>query len=163
MIQYLVAFVSCFVLWLLLTASFAVDELVAGLLVSAFIPHLAGDRLQILSGLRLTPAAPLHLLRYLGYFLIALVRANVDVARRVLSPRLPLQPALVEVRTGLQSDLGRLLLANSITLTPGTLTVDLSEDRLLVHWIDVTPGTDLERATAAIAAGFERHIMGFVR
>jgi len=85
------------------------------------------------------------------------------MARRILTPSLPLNPEVVEVKTELQSDLGRLLLANSITLTPGTLTVDVKDDRLLVHWVDCRPGTDLEQATQAIAAGFERHIKGFLK
>jgi multicomponent Na+:H+ antiporter subunit E len=118
--------------------------------------------LGILAGVRLTPAAPYHLVRYLGYFVAALVRANLDMARRVLSPSLPIRPAVVEVRTGLQSSLGKLLLANSITLTPGTLSVDVRDDRILVHWVDCAPGTDLEAATRAIAASFEHHIRGFL-
>jgi multicomponent Na+:H+ antiporter subunit E len=97
------------------------------------------------------------------HFFRALVVANFDVARRVVSPSLPIRPAVVEVRTGLRSALGRMLLANSITLTPGTLTIDVEGDRLLVHWIDCPPGTDLAQATNAIAAGFERHIKGFLK
>jgi multicomponent Na+:H+ antiporter subunit E len=96
-------------------------------------------------------------------FFVALTVANFDVARRVLAPSLPIRPAVVEVHTELRSALGRMLLANSITLTPGTLTIDVHGDRLLVHWIDCAPGTDLAAATAAIAAGFERHIKGFLR
>jgi multicomponent Na+:H+ antiporter subunit E len=69
----------------------------------------------------------------------------------------------VEVRTGLESSLGRLLLANSITLTPGTLTVNVRDDRILVHWIDCPPGSDIESATRAIAESFERHMSGFVK
>ena len=58
------------------------------------------------------------------------------MARRVLSPSLPLSPEIVEVQTGLESSLGKLLLANSVTLTPGTLAVDVIDDRILVHWVE---------------------------
>ena len=58
---------------------------------------------------------------------------------------------------------GRLFLANSITLTPGTLSIDIVGDRILVHWIDCPPGTDLVRATKAISESFERHISGFLK
>ena len=87
----------------------------------------------------------------------------MDVARRVLSPSLPLRPALVEVRTELHSSLGRLILANSITLTPGTLSVDVREEYLLIHWIDAPPEIDIEGATRKITSRFERHLKGFLK
>jgi hypothetical protein len=68
----------------------------------------------------------------------------------------------VEVHTDLKSPLGKLLLANSITLTPGTLTVDIIGDRMWIHWIDITPGADLAHATRAIAEEFERLLKEFV-
>jgi multicomponent Na+:H+ antiporter subunit E len=56
-----------------------------------------------------------------------------------------------------------LLLANSITLTPGTLSVDVQGGRILVHWVDCAPGDDLAAATREIAESFERHIRGFLK
>lgn len=159
---YLVGYAACMLTWLLLTGTLAGTELAAGALVALVAVLAGGDRLGPLAAVRLTAAAPLHLLGYLGYFLVQLALSNLDMARRVLAPALPLNPGLVEVRTGLRSELGRMLLANSITLTPGTLTVDLDGDRLLVHWIDCTPGRDPETATRAIAAGFEQRIKGFL-
>jgi multicomponent Na+:H+ antiporter subunit E len=132
---------------------------VIGALLVTFV---AGPRLRIFSGIRFSPSAPIHLLLYLGYFLFALVRANLDVARRVLSPSLPIRPGVVAVRTALRSDLGRLVLANSITLTPGTLSVDVQDDRILVHWIDCPPGVDVDTATRGVVGAFERHIRGFL-
>lgn len=152
-----------FLLWIALIGRFDAQEWVVGALVAVMVTALAEPYLGIFSGVRLTPAAPLHFLRWFGYFLIALLRSNLDMARRVLSPSLPLNPAFVEVRTRLTSPLGRLALANSITLTPGTLTVDVRDDVLLVHWVDVSDGADIEAATAGIAAGFERHLLGFLK
>lgn len=152
-----------FFVWLLLTGSLAWDELLVGALVAVGVAMLSRHRLGVLEDLKWTPLFPLHLVSYLGVFLLALVRANFDMARRVLSPSLPINPALVEVRTTLQSDLGKLLLANSITLTPGTLTVDVLDDRLLIHWVDATPGADLDHATQAIAASFEQSLSNLVR
>jgi multicomponent Na+:H+ antiporter subunit E len=160
---YIVGFTACLLTWVLLTGTLSGAELALGGIVSLVVVFAAGQRLAVLSGLRLTPLAPLHMLRYLGYFLVQLALSNFDVARRVVSPALPIRPELVEVRTSLTSDLGRMLLANSITLTPGTLTVEAEGDRLLIHWIDSTPGGDLESATRAIAAGFEKHISGFLK
>ena len=150
------------VLWIMLTGSLAPGELILGLVV-AIVAAIATPRVENIRGFRITPYAPVALLRYLVHFFIALIQANLDMARRVLTPSLPLHPELVEVKTGLESRLGKLLLANSITLTPGTLTVDVADDRLLVHWIDCRPGKDLVCATLEIAEGFEKHIRGFLK
>ncbi|MDZ7753509.1 MAG: Na+/H+ antiporter subunit E [Gammaproteobacteria bacterium] len=158
-----VVFAAALLLWLLLTASLAWQELLVGVVVALTVALATRDPGGFFAALRFEPRAPLHAVRFLGTFLVALVRANVDMARRVLTPALPIRPAVVKVRTGLASELGRLLLANSITLTPGTLAVDLEGDELLVHWVDCPPGTDMEGATRHIAAGFERHLAGFVR
>lgn len=151
-----------YILWLLLTASLNPDELIAGLLVSLAAAAFSLERPNILSGMRFSPLMPVHILRYLITFLIALIRANLDMAARVLSPRIPLRPQMVQVRTGLTSDLGKLVLANSITLTPGTLAVDVEDDLILVHWIEAPLDIDLDSATQKIAAGFEKHLAGFL-
>jgi len=153
---------TLFVLWIMLTGSIESTELMTGAVVSV-VAAIATPRLEIFQGIHLTLLAPVALLRYLLHFIKALLLANLDMARRVLSPSLPLNPAVVEVETGLQSRLGRLLLANSITLTPGTLTVDVIDNRLLVHWVDAGPGSDLKQATRVIAADFEKHISGFLK
>lgn len=161
--HYLFIYLVLFLFWLLLTGNIHVQELAIGAVVALAATLAAGPHLRIFSGLRLEAAAPYHLLRYFVYFWVALIKANLDVARRVLSPSLPIRPALIEVQTELKSSLGRLMLANSITLTPGTLSVDFHGDHILVHWIDCPPGTDLDAATRKIAAGFEQHLRGFLK
>ncbi len=160
---YLLTFVICFILWLLLSGSFKTDDVFAGIVVSAVVSIITSKRLMILNGLILTPGSLISLLRYLWYFLIELIKANFDLAGRILSRTIPISPAVVEVQTSMQSELGRLLLANSITLTPGTLSVDIVEDRILVHWIDCPDRLDLEYNTKRIAEGFERHLKGFLK
>lgn len=160
--RFVVAAVSLFVIWLLLVGSLDPAEWVAGLLVAGLTALVSAPHLQILDGIKLGAALPWHVLRYLAVFLGALVTANLDMARRVLSPALPIRPGMVEVRTRLRSPLGKLLLANSITLTPGTLSVDVLDDRLQVHWIDVSPGADVEHATDIIVAKFERRLQAFL-
>ena len=160
--HYVLAYTLVVVFWLLLIGSLERNEVIAGLVVSAIITALMSPRLSILAGVRLSPGAPVALLNFLAVFFAALVRSNLDMARRVLSPSLPIRPAVVELRTGLESPLGKLLLANSITLTPGTLTIDVQGDRILVHWIDCPPGSSINDNTRAIAESFERHLRGFL-
>ncbi|MET0065753.1 MAG: Na+/H+ antiporter subunit E [Candidatus Thiodiazotropha sp.] len=156
-------FVLLFGFWLLLTGSSDPAEWIAGLLVALVVTLISRPHLSIFNGLRLTPMAIPSFFAYLGVFTLALIRANLDMARRVLSPSLPLQPALVEVRTELRSPLGRLILANTITLTPGTLTVDVVDDIITIHWVDCPPGMDIETATRSITREFEKHLKGFVK
>jgi multicomponent Na+:H+ antiporter subunit E len=149
-------------LWLLLTGSLDPQELIAGAVVSVLVTILFAARFTIFTGFRFSWLAPLHILIYLLSFFVALVRANFDLARRVLAPSLPIRPELVEVTTSLKSPLGRMMLANTITLTPGTLTVDVIGDRLLVHWVFCPEGISTEQATAQIAAHFEKHLGRFL-
>jgi multicomponent Na+:H+ antiporter subunit E len=160
--HYLLVCGLCWIAWLLLAGSLQLQEVLAGGVVALLVTLVSAPRLGVFAGVRMTPAAPLHLLGFMLVFLRALVVANVDMARRVLSPSLPIRPAVVEVETGLQSALGRLLLSSAITLTPGTLTVDVQGQRLIVHWIDCPPGLDMHGITQAIVTRFERHLQGFL-
>lgn len=80
---------------------------------------------------------PMHLAGraalYWPWLLWAITRANIDVALRILRPGLPISPTMVEVRTSQKSALGQVIYANSITLTPGTVSVDLTGDVITVH------------------------------
>jgi multicomponent Na+:H+ antiporter subunit E len=82
-------------------------------------------------------SVPLHLtfrlVWYVPWLIKEIARANVDVARRVLNPRLPIRPAVVRFTASSQTELGRVILANSITLTPGTVSVDVQGESIRVH------------------------------
>lgn len=160
---FVLTFFICLLLWLLLTASFALDEVVTGVIIALVISLISAPKMKILNGFRLHIGFLLALLRYVIYFLYALLKANLDLAKRVLSPDMKIHPHMVEINTTMQSDLGKLFLANSITLTPGTLTVDVYEDRMLVHWIDCPEHVDIEATTKAVVSKFEDYLKGFVR
>jgi multicomponent Na+:H+ antiporter subunit E len=162
-VRALLLFGVTFFLWMLLVGSLALQEVGAGLLVALLVTIISFKRAAMLDGLIVRPDALIHMATYLGYFLFSLVRANLDMARRIISPSLPINPSLIEVQTSLQSDLGKMLLANSITLTPGTLTVRVQKQNLLVHWIDSPKDRDLDQETRSIAEGFERRIRGFLK
>lgn len=159
---YVVTFVICLLLWLFLTASFAADELISGVIISLVVSIISAPKMKILNGLRLHLGFFLGLFSYLGYFFLALFKANFDLAKRVVSKDMKLHPDVVEIKTTMRSDLGKLFLANSITLTPGTLTVDVIGDSLLVHWIDVPKNVDVAATTKLVVAEFETHLKEFL-
>lgn len=75
----------------------------------------------------------LRLPAYWWWLLREIIKSSLEVARLVLSPSLPISPTMVELTTREASDTGKVILGNSITLSPGTVTIDVYEDRLLVH------------------------------
>lgn len=153
----MVLFLSLLLFWLLLNGSLAPDVVALGVLAAGAIALLFRRQRAVVADFRFTPKALATAPLYVAFFLRALVQSNLNLARIVLSPGLPLKPGIVKVRTRLQSPVGRLLLANSITLTPGTLTVEMAGEWLYVHWVTVE-GADVEAATAAIVAGFEGYL-----
>ena len=73
--------------------------------------------------------------------MVELAKANIDVAKRAFSPACPVNPGFVKVPADVKTEYGRSMLANSITLTPGTITMDIAEEEgktyYYIHWIDV--------------------------
>ena len=105
------------------------------------------------------PVKALTLVAYcLGAFLVELAKANIDVAKRALNPKLPINPGFVKVPSDMKSEYGRAMLANSITLTPGTITMDVTEEDgqtyYYIHWIDVA-SQDPKEAGDAIKGTLE--------
>nr|VFK38877.1 MAG: multicomponent Na+:H+ antiporter subunit E [Candidatus Kentron sp. SD] len=150
-------FATLFIFWMLLNGVFAIDVLGIGVLVSVIIASLFRDSAVLYAEPRSTTRILRAVMLYLLYFLKELVKSNIKIAGIVLSPAMPINPGIVKVRTRLKSKSGRLLLANSITLTPGTLTVELQGEWLYIHWITVE-SADIDAATAKIVAGFERYL-----
>jgi multicomponent Na+:H+ antiporter subunit E len=147
--------------WLLLTAPFSTAELVLGAAVALVVGLLPSGAREVLADIRLTPRAIAAAVTYLFVFLTELIKSNIDVAFRVLSPALPIKPGIVRITTGLKSPLGRTLLANSITLTPGTITVEADGADFYIHWIQVAD-QDVEGATRKIASKFEKYLEVFL-
>lgn len=96
-------------------------------------------------------------IRLLGFFLKELLIANIAVVKQVLSPRLNVRSGIVAYPLELRNDLLITILANMITLTPGTLSVEVSPDRhfLFIHYLDIV---DIEQEKRLIKNGFERYL-----
>jgi len=139
------------------TKALDVQSTVIGVVVALFVGLLFGERLPGV-GLGTFFRRAGWLIAYVPVFTWALIVANFDVAYRVIHPAMPIRPGIVKVKTNLKSREGRTMLANSITLTPGTMTVDLTDDGYLyIHWINVKH-EDVEGATRDIVERFERII-----
>jgi multicomponent Na+:H+ antiporter subunit E len=148
-------------LWLLLTviwfaanSSLAIESILTGGVISAMLAWIFVRNFPAWSDIRLSPTRLLHFIRYTGVFAVEMVRANLNMLRYVYAPRIDIDPGIVKVRTRLQTPVGRLALANSIALTPGSLVVDIEGDTLTIHWLDVQT-TDPEEATRLIVGPFE--------
>jgi multicomponent Na+:H+ antiporter subunit E len=159
--KYLTTFVTLLLVYLLL-AGFTVDEVILGSIVSAVLTLILVNYVNF----QVDWNFPIKLLKflfiYLPVFIWKLILANLDVARRVLSPRIPLNPGIVKVKTDLKGDFGKLTLANSITLTPGTLSIDVEDDYVFVHTIDVKGKTESENQ-ANISGPFEKILGGIFK
>jgi len=152
-----ILFVLALVIWALLNWVPDWQHMVVGVFVSAFVAYITGDMFVQRPHLFAHVQRYMWFFYYIPVFLWEMIKANIDVAYRVSHPNLPIRPGIVTVRTSLKSDTGLTFLANSITLTPGTLSVDVDRENglLYIHWIDVKD-KDIDDATERIVKRFER-------
>jgi multicomponent Na+:H+ antiporter subunit E len=154
----IIMFFVTFITWCLLNWVPDWQHLVVGGFVSTFVTFMIGDLFIARPHVLIHPSRYWYfLVYYLPMFLWECFKANLDVAYRVLHPRLPIYPGIVKVRSKLTTDTALTFLANSITLTPGTMSVDIDKDNgiLYIHWIDVKT-KDVESATKIIVERFEK-------
>ncbi len=153
----LISIITLFVIWVLLNMKLTTEVIISGAIVSVLVGLIFCYTCDIFNDLKLNPKAIGYWFLYIFVFIGELVKSNFDVARRVISPKLPINPGFVEVKTKLKSKLGRMILTNSITLTPGTFTVELKDDTIFIHWLDVK-GDNMEEHTNAIVNKFEKYL-----
>jgi multicomponent K+:H+ antiporter subunit E len=127
---------SLTLLWLLLANQLSVGHLLLGAFLGWAIALLAGGFWVAVQPV----AKPLTLIRFLLLVLMDIVTANIEVARRILGPQAKLHPGFVVVPLELRDEVGLIMLTSIISLTPGTVSADISDDRhsLLLHCLDVT-------------------------
>lgn len=121
-----------FSLWLLLSGHYSMLLVSLGVVCSLGVALLAW-RLGVTHQSHHVAHFLLRLPLYLPWFIREVVKSNLDVARRIWHPRLPISPRIITVRASQQTELGIAVHANSITLTPGTLSIDASEGQIQVH------------------------------
>ena len=144
MLAFVVTTFICYITYLLLTTGsgdilglWSLEELLFGLILS-LIAGFIGRTILVKDSFRMAnPLRWIYFIAYLGPFFYEMAKANFDVAYRVITGRI--NPGIVRISPDLKTDLSVSLLANSITLTPGTLSVDIDEatNDLYIHWINV--------------------------
>jgi len=155
----IVVFILSVLVWIALTDIKNIQELLVGILLSLLISIVAGQFLVTTEKTRNPVLRFISLIRYLGRFIWEMIKANIHVAYIVAHPMLPIKPGIVKVKTKLDKDSARTVLCNSITLTPGTMTIDINpdENEIYIHWIDVVSKEprNIEENTRIISEKFE--------
>lgn len=157
MLKKIFDFVIIFSIWLALVWSIEIPDVIAGILVTFILILLFGDMFPVEITKLFHPIRIFWILIYIPHFIWYIVKSNFDVTYRVFHPEMPIKPGIVRVKTTLKSDIAKTFLANSITLTPGTLTVDCVKDNLYVHWINIV-SDDPEVEAKIIVEKFERYL-----
>lgn len=146
-------FIVLFVFWVILSGRFQVKYIVLGILSAGLVTFLTHDLVcSVFQHKEEKNSSRFFLqiwrfLLYLPWLLSRIVVANLQVAYLVLHPRMPIAPALLQFRTRLQKNLAQVIVANSITLTPGTITVSLKNGKYVVHALVPSSASDITEAT----------------
>lgn len=143
--------------WLLLSGHY--DPLLIGLgIASCVVVLYFTHRMDVIDH----EGHPIHLtwraLTYWPWLLVEIAKANIDVAKRIVAPGRTISPTMIRVRSTQNTDVGRVVFANSITLTPGTVSVRVSEGEVLVHALsregaEDLAGGEMDRRATAMSGG----------
>ncbi|MCK5454456.1 MAG: Na+/H+ antiporter subunit E [Calditrichia bacterium] len=157
MLKKIIEFLLILLLWFAFVWSLDVPDLLAGIVVAFLVVWLFSDIFPAEISRIFHPIRFFWLIIYLPVFAWQVVKSNLDVTYRVFHPEIPIRPGIVKVKTILKTDIAKTFLANSITLTPGTLTVDFIDDNLYIHWINII-SDDPEVETKIIVSKFEKYL-----
>lgn len=135
--------ISLYILWLLLSGHYSILPLSLGLASCLLVVYLS-HRMKLIgsesNAIHLSP----RFIKYLPWLLLKIIQSNLDVCKQILSPRPLLTPVRFKLSCSQKSDLGRVIYANSITLTPGTLTIDTTDNIIEVHALSEAAAQDLQ-------------------
>ena len=156
--KWISTFIVLWLVWVLI-AGFELVEVIIGAAAALILSFIISKHANYSFGFSIIIKFIKFVFIYIPVFLYKLVIANFDMAYRVLSPKMPINPRFVKVPTNLKDDFSKLILANSITLTPGTLSLDVEEDGVLVHWVNAK-GQSGEEYKKEISQSFEKLLGG---
>jgi len=155
LISAILQFIILFAFWLILSGHYQVKYIVIGALSAGLVTFLTndlfdaalryGERTEVKTRLDLLQLG--RFLLYLPWLLSRIIMANVQVAYLVLHPKMPIDPGLLVFRTRMKKGMAQVTLANSITLTPGTITTSLENGQYIIHTLKRPLAGELEDAT----------------
>jgi multicomponent Na+:H+ antiporter subunit E len=148
-------FVILFGFWILLSGRLDALHLGLGFVCSLLVTLFSHD--LIIKGSEGIPRRLVIFIRFipfLGWLVWQIIIANIDVARRVIHPKMPIAPGIVKLKSNLKSDVAQTMLANSITLTPGTMTVDIVGGDFYIHCLTIED----EEKLLVIEREFEKQV-----
>ena len=131
--------IALFVLWVMLSASFDWIHLGLGLILSFAVAWINSGHSPFVPKFRLWG----NILLYLPWLFLKIVQSSLHVSKLILHPSLPIDPRLINVQSKLGHHAAVVLLGNSITLTPGTITAEVDRNTLIVHALDEVSGKDV--------------------
>ncbi len=132
-------FILLLIVWIGLTNSLDIQELLVGALISFVIVYFF-TRLEIKNTSLF--ADIIKYLKFTPLFLKNLVLSNIEIAKIVLDPKLPINPSIIKLEFNEVNNVDKLLISNAITLTPGTITLDVTDTHIYIHILDITKYSD---------------------
>ena len=155
--NFIYLFIFLIAIWLALTTTFQWQELSVGIFISLVLALFLNKNYLKLGLPPVSIKRIIFFILYMSVLFVEIVKANFDVAYRVIHPKMPIKPGIVIIKTELKQDIAKTILANSITLTPGTFTLDIKGDELLIHWIYVR-SEKMDESTKIIGQKFEKYL-----
>jgi multicomponent Na+:H+ antiporter subunit E len=142
--KYLFTFLLLFLNWVIWSGMLDLFHLTLGVIACGIVTYLTADLLFKRSDLSFDFfREAFRFLRYIPWLLYQIVLSNLHVASLVLHPRMPIEPRIVRFKSKLKKEIARVTFANSITLTPGTITADIDGDTYVVHALSRKTAEDL--------------------
>ncbi len=142
--RYLIVFSILFLHWVLWSGKFDGFHLSLGIISCALVTFMSHD--LFIERKKVSPkiiGEAIRFIKYIPWLLYQIVLSNIHVASLVLSPTMPIDPKIIRYKTKLKTDIALVAFANSITLTPGTITADISDGEYIVHALSKKVADDL--------------------
>ena len=133
--SFLLTAIILFVFWILQSGEFSFILISSGIIASLLVSYWSHDLLIGDANIKLETVRIIRFIRYLPWLFLQVIMSNIDLAYRTLHPRMPINPRIISFKNEYKTDMGKVTLGNSITLTPGTVTISADEDEFIVHAI----------------------------
>lgn len=133
--SFLITAIAMFSFWILLSGEFTFILITSGIVASLIVAYLSHDIFIGKPDIKVETRRVFKFIKYLPWLVWKVILANFEIAYLVLHPKMLIDPQIIRFETDLKTDLGIVTLANSITLTPGTITVEANKEEFVIHAI----------------------------